>query len=158
MGAVDPLPLRERLIALLEPLITALGFELVDVEWAGGPRDGTVRVFIDLPESAQRHVGVEDCEQVSREVSALFDADDPIPGRYALEVSSPGFDRLLRKPAHFARFVGQRIKLELAVARDGRRRYTGDLLAARADGIELMVDGQKVEVPFAEIGKARLAM
>jgi ribosome maturation factor RimP len=71
-------------------------------------------------------------------------------------VSSPGFDRVLRTPAHFGRFVGSRVFVELKVPRAGRRRYTGMLLSADATGIAVDVDGQKVDVPFVEIGKARL--
>jgi ribosome maturation factor RimP len=72
-------------------------------------------------------------------------------------VSSPGFDRVLRTPPHFERFVGERVHVELKVARDGRRRYTGQLRQVAAEGIEIEVDRQMVSVPFAEIGKARLA-
>jgi ribosome maturation factor RimP len=94
---------------------------------------------------------------VSREVAALLDVDDPIPTAYTLEVSSPGFDRLLRTPAHFERFVGSRVFVELKVPRAGRRRYTGTLQAVSESGIELEVDLQKVAMLFEEIGKARLA-
>jgi len=100
---------------------------------------------------------VDDCERVSREVAALLDVDDPIPSAYTLEVSSPGFDRVLRTAAHFERFLGSRVFVELKAPRAGRRRYTGMLQAVSATGIELEVDKQKVQVPFDEIGKARLA-
>ena len=150
--------LRERLIGLLEPVLAHLGYELVDVEWHGGAREGLLRVYIDrLAGHEGGHIGVEDCERASREMSALLDVEDPIPGAYSLEVSSPGFDRVLRKPEHFGRFVGERVRLELAVAREGRRRYTGQLVSVGPAGIELEVDGMPVSVPFAEIGKARLA-
>jgi ribosome maturation factor RimP len=89
-------------------------------------------------------------------VSARLDVEDPLPGAYTLEVSSPGFDRVLRKPAHFERFVGQRVWVELQVPRDGRRRYTGTLAKVSDRGVELEVDGQTVQVAFADIGKARL--
>jgi len=145
--------LRERLIALIEPVLVRLGYELVELEYAAGRSQAVVRIFIDKPDG----ITVEDCERVSREVAALLDVDDPIPTAYTLEVSSPGFDRLLRTPAHFERFVGSRVFVELKVPRAGRRRYTGMLQAVNATGIELEVDKQKVEVPFEEIGKARLA-
>ena len=145
--------LRERLIALIEPVLVRLGYELVELEYAAGRSQAVVRLFIDLPEG----ITVEDCERVSREVAALLDVDDPIPTAYTLEVSSPGFDRVLRTAAHFERFVGSRVFVELKVPRAGRRRYTGMLQAVNAAGIELEVDKQKVEIPFDEIGKARLA-
>jgi ribosome maturation factor RimP len=145
--------LRERLIALIEPVLVRLGYELVELEYAAGRSQAVVRLFIDKPEG----ITVEDCERVSREVAALLDVDDPIPTAYTLEVSSPGFDRVLRTAAHFERFVGERVFVELKVPRAGRRRYTGTLQAVNAMGIELEVDKQKVEIPFDEIGKARLA-
>ena len=147
-----PATLRERLIALIEPLIGRLGYELVELEHTAGRGSGVVRLFIDRPEG----VGLEDCERVSREVAALLDVEDPIPTAYTLEVSSPGFDRVLRTQAHFARFLGSRVHVELAAPREGRRRYTGTLLSADDAGIALEVDGQRVPMSFAEIGKARL--
>jgi ribosome maturation factor RimP len=144
--------LRERLIALIEPLIGRLGYELVDLEQTPGRGSAVVRLFID----SSAGVGLTDCERVSREVSALLDVEDPIPTAYRLEVSSPGFDRVLRTQAHFARFVGSRIAVELAAPREGRRRYTGTLQSVDEAGIALEVDGQDVPVSFAEMGKARL--
>jgi ribosome maturation factor RimP len=149
---------RARLTALIEPVVVSLGLELVEVEWVPGRREGVLRIFVDTLAGAERHVGVDDCEKVSREVSALLDVEDPIPGAYSLEVSSPGFDRLLRTRGHYERFAGSRIKVELAAPRDGRRRYTGTLQTVSESGIELEVDGQKVSVPFAEISKSRLAI
>jgi ribosome maturation factor RimP len=145
--------LRDRLIALLEPLIEQLGFELVDVEANPGRGSGLLRIYLDSPAG----VGVDDCERVSREVSALLDVDDPMPGAFTLEVSSPGLDRILRKPAHFARFRGERVRVELTEAREGRRRYTGQLLAVGESGIEIEVDGETVAMNFAAIDRARLA-
>jgi ribosome maturation factor RimP len=145
--------LRERLIGLLEPALGRLGYELVELEYGAGHARGTLRIFIDR----EGGVGLEDCERVSREVSAQLDAADPIPGAYTLEVSSPGFDRVLRTSAHFGRFVGQRVSVELKEPRAGRRRYTGTLLAVDESGIALQVDRERVVVAFDEIGKARLA-
>lgn len=142
--------LRERLMALIEPLVIALGCELVDLEYS----PGLVRIFVDRAEG----IRVEDCERVSREVSALLDVEDPIPTAYTLEVSSPGFDRVLRTRAHFERFVGARVWIELKLAREGgRRRYTGLLAAVQAESIVLDVENQAVSVQLSEIGKAKLA-
>jgi ribosome maturation factor RimP len=145
--------LRGRLIALIEPLLERLGYELVDLEFSAGRGSSVVRVFIDRSAG----VGLEDCAQVSREVSGLFDAEDPIPSAYTLEVSSPGFDRVLRTQAHFGRFVGSRVFVELRQPRAGRRRYTGKLLSVDEAGIALEVDQEQVAMKFAEIDKARLA-
>ena len=146
-------PLREKLIFLTEPLLGQLGYELVDLEYAPGRNSAVLRLFIDRPDG----VGLDDCERVSHEVSALLDVEDPVPSAYTLEVSSPGLDRVLRIPAHFGRFIGERIWLELRLPRDGRRRYTGQLVSLDEAGIELNVDGAIVRVLFAEIGRARLA-
>jgi ribosome maturation factor RimP len=145
--------LRERLFVLVEPLLARLGFELVELEFAPGHGRALLRLFIDAPAG----VGLDDCARVSREVAALLDVEDPIPMAYTLEVSSPGFDRLLRTPAHFGRFVGARVFVELKEPRAGRRRYTGTLLTVDDEGIALEVDRERVAVRFAEIGTARLA-
>src|ERR1700689_304652 len=142
--------LRERLLALIEPVVADLGCELVDVDL----NPGLVRIFVDRAAG----VRVEDCERVSREVSALLDVEDPIPTAYTLEVSSPGFDRVLRTRAHFDRFIGARVWVELKVPREGgRRRYTGRLAAVEDEGIALSVENETVSVQFREIGKAKLA-
>ena len=145
--------LRDRLITLIEPLLVQLGYELVELEFAPARSHGSLRIFIDRPEG----IGISDCERVSREVSALMDVEDPIPTAYSLEVSSPGDDRVLRTHAHFERFKGSRVLIELVAPRDGRRRYTGVLQEVSATGVALEVDRQRVDVPFGEIAKARLA-
>lgn len=145
--------LRGRLIALIEPVLAQLGYELVELEYAAGRTSAVVRLFIDQPAG----ISVDDCERVSRDVAALLDVEDPIPTAYTLEVSSPGFDRVLRTPGHFERFVGERIYVELLAPRAGRKRYTGLLRAVSPAGIDMEVDKKAVEVAFAEIAKARLA-
>jgi ribosome maturation factor RimP len=164
--------LREQLLALTEPLVQRLGYELVDVEYSATRSEATVRVYIDWPEGkmsvkaaaagddgsrAFDGIGVEDCEQVSRELSALLDVEDPIAVPYQLEVSSPGMDRILRTPAHYRRFVGERTHVELVAPRDGRRRYTGALLRAGEEDFDVDVDGLVVTIRYAEVGKTRLA-
>jgi ribosome maturation factor RimP len=145
--------LRDRLIALTEPLLGALGYELVELELSGGRMHSTLRFFIDKAGG----VGLEDCEKVSHELSSLLDVQDPIPTAYTLEVSSPGFDRVLRTREHFERFAGERVHVELKVPREGRRRYTGTLCTVDDAGLTLEVDREAVSIPFDEIGKARLA-
>ena len=144
--------LREKLVGLVEPLLSGLGYELVDLECSGSRGSSLVRIFIDRAAG----VGIEDCELISREVSALLDVHDPVPTAYRLEVSTPGFDRVLRTPAHFARFLGAQLEVELAVPRDGRRRYTGRLLQSDASGLELAVDGAQVALAYPEVFRARL--
>lgn len=144
--------LQERLVALIEPLLARLGYELVELSVTPARGRGVLRIFIDKPEG----IGLDDCERASHEVSALLDVEDPIATAYSLEVSSPGEDRVLRTRAHFERFVGSRVFVELT-PREGRRRYTGMLRSVEGEGVALEVDRQIVNLPFREIGKARLA-
>jgi len=145
--------LHDRLIALIEPVLMISGYELVEVEFVPGAGGGTLRVYIDTPEG----IDLDDCETASHLVSELLDANDPFPGAYSLEVSSPGLDRVLRTAEHFARFLGNRVRVELQVARDGRKRYTGVLRKADGEHIEMDVDNFSVSIRLAEISRARLA-
>ncbi|HEY4647338.1 MAG TPA: ribosome maturation factor RimP [Steroidobacteraceae bacterium] len=144
--------LRDGLIHLLEPAVSGLGYELVELEFAPAGSGSLLRLYIDAPPG----ISLDDCERVSRQVSAILDTEDPIPGQYTLEVSSPGLDRVLRKPEHFRRFAGNRIRLQLEVPIEGRKRFTGTLLEARDDGIALEVDGVRRVFGYAQIHKARL--
>jgi ribosome maturation factor RimP len=143
---------REELARLLEPTIEQMGYELTDLEMKIGRRDGAVRLFIDKPEG----VGLDDCEAVSRQVSALLDVEDPVPGHYVLEVSSPGLDRKLTKPAHFRRFIGDDVRVRMRFPVAGRRKFRGKLLAANEETIEVEVDGEPHRLPMATIDTARL--
>ena len=148
------LQIRDDLLRLLEPTIEALGFELVDIEYAREGRGGVLRIFIDR--SAAGVVTVDDCATVSHAVSEVLETEDPIKGNYTLEVSSPGFDRILRKRAHFERFVGARVFAELKLPIEGRRRFAGVLKSVDDDAIVVEVDGQLHNLPLDRIQKARL--
>jgi ribosome maturation factor RimP len=149
--------MRDALMRLLEPPIEALGFDVVDIEFAQAGRGGVLRIFIDR---RARDLGlgitVDDCANVSHAVSQVLETQDPIKGHYTLEVSSPGFDRILRTRAHFERFVGARIFAELKVPIDGRRRYVGELKSIADDTIVVEVDGKVHSLPLERIQKARL--
>jgi ribosome maturation factor RimP len=146
--------MRDALMRLLEPPIEALGFELVELEFAREGRGGVLRLFIDRAGGVQ--ITVDDCATVSHAVSQVLEVEDPIKGHYTLEVSSPGFDRVLRKRAHFERFVGERIAAELKLPQDGRRRFVGVLKSIAGDAIVVEVDGQSHQLPLERIQKARL--
>jgi len=149
--------MREALLGLLESEVGALGYELVELEFHAHHGGGLLRLYIDrLDGAGQGGVTVEDCEAVSRRVSAVLDAADPIRSGYTLEVSSPGLDRPLRTRAHYERFLGSRVHVETALPRDGRRRWTGRLMALIGDVVVLEVDGAKVELGLNEIRTARL--
>jgi len=145
--------MHDRLIALFEPILAEAGYELIEVEFVAGQGGATLRIYIDGHDG----VDVDDCAAASHLLSDLLDVEDPIPGAYSLEVSSPGLDRILRKPEHFARFVDNRVKVELAVPREGRKRYTGMLRRVNGESIELDVDNFSVSIRLAEISRARLA-
>jgi ribosome maturation factor RimP len=179
--------LRGRLIALIEPLLNGLGYELIELEYVPNRGNALLRIYIDRPGAngtgsgdreendttvalneddevedggetlRESGIGIDDCERVSREVSALLDVEDPIPSAFTLEVSSPGADRVLRTRAHFDRFAGSRVFVELKVPREGRKRYTGMLTSVNDGGIELEVDRKPVSMRFDEIEIARLA-
>ena len=137
---------------MLAPTVEALGFELLGVEYAPSAGHSLLRLYID----AEKGIGIEDCEAVSREVSALLDVEDPIPGEYNLEVSSPGIDRPLFGAAQFARHLGEQAKLSLRIPQDGRRRLQGRI--ARVEGGTVVIAEDKAEYAVAEanIEKARL--
>ena len=147
--------MHDELLRLLEPRVEALGFELIEIEYAREGRGGVLRLFIDRRTEGSG-ITVDDCAQVSHAVSQVLESEDPIKGQYTLEVSSPGFDRILRTRAHFERFVGERVWVELKLPIDGRRRFVGVLKSILDDTIVVEVDGGAQSLPFDRIGKARL--
>ncbi len=143
----------EQLTELVAPAIADLGLECLGVEYSPSHGNSLVRVYIDC---ADRAVTVDDCEIVSRQVSALFDVNDPIQGRYTLEVSSPGLDRPLYTAEQFARFVGHQAKVELNLPLNGRRRFQGPILGVEGDNVRLEQDGVAVSIASGNIHKAKL--
>ena len=147
---------------LLAPTVQAIGLELLGVEYLPAPGGATLRLYIDVPAGAapvdgqERTVGIEDCEAVSREVSAQLDVADPISGHYTLEVSSPGVDRPLFDATQFARFAGETAKVALKLPQDGRRRLQGPIVSVAGNGITFDVDGKPFVVAVDNIEKARL--
>ena len=137
---------------LLEPVVTGLGYELVEIEYQPNPKHGVLRIFIDQPDGIQ----LDDCQEVSNQVSALLDVEDPIPGHYNLEVSSPGLDRPLNKVEDFERFTGEMVKIKTGMAIDGQRNFKGLLRGIEGDDITIEFDGKQVSLPLASIEKARL--
>lgn len=143
---------RTELQDLLEPGAGALGFEVLAVEMTGGPGQSVVRVYIDGPDG----VTVDDCARASHQFSAILDVEDPIPGQYTLEVSSPGLDRPLTRVKHFQAVVGQQVRVTTDVAVEGRRRFRGRLQEADSERLEMTVDGETYRIPLSRVAKARL--
>ncbi|MBN2800683.1 MAG: ribosome maturation factor RimP [Deltaproteobacteria bacterium] len=138
---------------LIEATVERMGFELVAVEWLGGPQGGTLRVSIDGPEG----VSAGDCADVTHHISPLLDEADPISGAYRLEVSSPGMERPLQRMADFQRFAGYRAKIRL-VPGPPRRRYTGTLKGVEGDEVRIEVDGEEFSLMLEDIEQARLVL
>lgn len=149
MRKID-LVLYERLVTL----IGSMGYELVGCEML--PQGGQLlfRIYIDSPQG----VTVEACSQVSRQVSAMMDVEDPFQGRYTLEVSSPGIDRPLFELDHYRKYIGKRVKIRLYTPIDQRRQFKGLLQRVEGDDIYIVVDTseQEVRLPFSAIEKANL--
>jgi ribosome maturation factor RimP len=139
--------------ALLVPTVASMQLELLGVEFAQAGAHALLRLYIDAP---GRTVMIEDCEAVSREVSAVLDVNDPIASRYTLEVSSPGIDRPLFTVAQFGRYVGESVKLNLQIPLNGRRRLQGVIVGVEDEDIVLRVENADVKVQHANIEKARL--
>ena len=142
----------DEFVKLLEPAVERLGYELADLEVRLGGKGGLIRVFIDKPEG----IDLEDCEKVSLAVSALLDVEDPAPGNYNLEVSSPGLDRKLTKVEHFQRFAGETVKVQMRFPIEGRRRFRGTLVSSDEEHILVEVDGESLSLPLKTIDTARL--
>ncbi|HEY0335517.1 MAG TPA: ribosome maturation factor RimP [Stenotrophomonas sp.] len=145
---------------LLGPTVEALGLELLGAEYLPAPGSSTLRLYIDVPmaEQPERMVNIDDCERVSREVSAQLDVEDPITGNYTLEVSSPGVDRPLFTLAQFTRHVGESAKVVLKLPQQNRRRLQGAIVAVDETTGEIVfqVDGAPFGVSFDNIDKARI--
>jgi len=145
--------LKDELAGLLRPVVEAVGCDLWEIEYVPGRGNGLLRLYIDAPQG----ITVDDCERVSRAVSEVLDEADPIPGHYTLEVSSPGLERPLRTAGQFARYVGEKVFVEMVHPVHERRRFKGPLLAAGDETIEVDVDGQRCVLPLNGIRKAHLA-
>jgi len=140
--------------SLIEPIVEGLGYEVVDIEFRPHPRDGLLRIYIDHENGIQLH----DCTAVSRQISAMLDVEDPIPGQFNLEVSSPGLDRPLRKAEDFEKFAGERVKIKLGMPTlEGQRNFTGKLLGLKDNEVMIEVDGETHYLPLGGIEKAHLA-
>ncbi|MFA9421452.1 MAG: ribosome maturation factor RimP [Gammaproteobacteria bacterium] len=141
------------LSALFEPVIQSMGYELVGVEFQGSVQHGTLRVYIDH----ENGIGVDDCAVISQQISAILDVEEPIQQAYDLEVSSPGLDRPLFKPADYELFTDRLVKIKMAVPVDGRRNFKGVIQGVKQSKIvQVMVDNESYELLISDIAKANL--
>ena len=141
------------LTALFEPVVESMGYELVGVDFHGSEHHGVLRVYIDSSDG----ITVDDCAAVSHQLSAVLDVEDPIAQAYDLEVSSPGINRPLFKQSDYARFSGEKAKIKLAVALNGRRNFSGVLVGIdETDHVLIDVDNEIFKLPLHNIAKANL--
>ena len=138
---------------LIEPIVTGHGLELVDVEQHQGRAPWRVRVIVDTPAGDGR-VEIGRCAEVSREIGVNLDAADAIPVAYTLEVSSPGFDRVLAREKDFERALGSEVQIETRGPVAGRRRFKGTLTAFEGGEASVAVDGRDFRIAFADVARA----
>ncbi|WP_110597717.1 MULTISPECIES: ribosome maturation factor RimP [Salinicola] len=140
------------LYAIIEPVVTAMGFELWGLDYLAQGKHSKLMIYIDSPDG----ISVDDCASVSRQVSGVLDVEDPISSNYSLEVSSPGLDRPLYTLDHFSRFSGHVVQLKLRTAFDGRRKFQGRLAGIDGDEVLLHIDGEEYCFPIESIDQARV--
>jgi ribosome maturation factor RimP len=151
-GSRKALEKSEQLGAILRPVVESLGFELWGLEYHSGSKPVLLRVYIDHPDG----ITVDDCGDVSEQVGAVLDVEEPIRGDYTLEVSSPGIERPLFTAEQYRQYLGSDVKVRLAWPEHGRRNYRGRLLSVSENGIEVEVEGESFALPFGAIARARL--
>jgi len=143
----------EQIAELIAPTVEALGLELWGIELQQQGKYSLLRIYIENREDG---VGIEDCEKVSRQVSALLDVEDPISGEYTLEVSSPGMDRPLFSAEQFGLYVGETVNIRLRTAMQGRRKFKGVIERVNEGVVDLLVDGESVAIQLTDIDKANI--
>ncbi|TQP25635.1 ribosome maturation factor RimP [Vibrio cholerae] len=144
--------LERQLTEMLEAPVVAAGYELVGLEFVRAGQHSTLRIFIDH----ENGITVEDCAEVSRQVSAVLDVEDPISVVYNLEVSSPGLERPLFKAAHYEQFIGHEVSIVLKMAVGNRRKWKGVIQSIDGETVAVMVDGQEELFALSNISKANL--
>ncbi len=137
---------------LIEPVVTALDCDLWGIEYNSQGRHTMVRIYIDGPNG----VNIDDCANVSRQLSSVFDVEDPITGEYNLEVSSPGMDRPLFTLEQYGQFIGEQLQVRLRTAFEGRRKFSGQLTGVEGEDVVLVVDEHEYLLPFDSIDKANI--
>ncbi len=143
----------QNLTELFEPVVESMGYELVGIEFHSSEHHGVLRLYIDQ----ENGITVDDCANVSRQISAVIDVEDPIAMAFDLEVSSPGIDRPLFKLGDFEKYRGEKAKIKLGVALNGRKNFSGILKGIDDERhVIIDVDNEIFELPHQDIAKARL--
>lgn len=142
----------QKLTDMLRPAVEETGKELLGVEFISAGNNSVLRLFIDH----ENGINVDDCAEVSRQVGAILDVEDPISSEYNLEVSSPGVDKPLFEMAHFKTVIGEIVNVKLSMPLNGRRKFKGTLVAIENDTLIVNVDGNDYELAFSNVDKANL--
>ncbi|NTU88576.1 MAG: ribosome maturation factor RimP [Actinobacteria bacterium] len=143
--------MKQILIDALEPIAEENGLELVAIELVGSKKAPTIRVYLDGPDG----ISFDQVMSANSWIEAYFEKEDPFPGAYILEVSSPGIDRILRKRRDFERFIGETVAITSS-GTQGNKKWTGTLLGMRDDMVVVGIDGHEEEIEFADIVKANV--
>lgn len=149
-------PIQEQIAPIIESSMQAMGYRLVRVQWQGSDKRKVLQIMAEPQED--RDMTVEDCTEISHMVSALLDVEDPIESAYELEVSSPGIDRPLMSAEDFQAYQGHEVKIEMAVAQAGRRRYRGNIDVVTEGLLSLVNGGEHFELPIADMASAKLVL
>lgn len=149
-------PVERQVMETIAPSLEAMGYTLVRVKQFARPRGSTLQIMAERKDAAA--MTVEDCEAISRQISALLDVADPIRGAYDLEVSSPGIDRPLVKAEDFLRYAGFETKIETGHPIEGRKRFRGELKGLEGDEVVIQVDNAEYRIPFLAIEEAKLVL
>lgn len=146
--------MQNELIQLLSPTVNDMGYELWGCEYLSQGKHSLLRIYIDKPDG----IGIEDCQEVSKQISALLDVEDPIPGNYSLEISSPGIPRPLFHHEQFNRYIGQDVHVKTFKPVNGKRKLLGTIVSANENTLMLDINNEHHELLFSNIVKANLTV
>lgn len=145
-------PLENRLYTIVEPVLKDMGFTLVLLEF----KSGVLQILAENPVNG--NLSLDDCTAINKAISPLLEVEDPIPGAYTLEISSPGIDRPLLSSADFVKYAGFEAKVELDSPLEGQKRFRGKIIGADSEFAALIVDGVEHRLELANMKKARLVL
>jgi ribosome maturation factor RimP len=142
----------DQLTEMLRPAVEETGKKLLGIEFISAGKHSILRIYIEH----ENGINVDDCAEVSHQVSAILDVEDPISTEYSLEVSSPGLDRPLFTKSHYEEIIGETVNIKLSIPLNGRRKFKGELAAIEGDDIIVVVDGEDYRLNINNIEKANL--
>ncbi|KGP64354.1 ribosome maturation protein RimP [Legionella norrlandica] len=146
--------IKDELVQLLEPIINSMGYELWGCEYLSQGKHSLLRIYIDKPDG----IGIDDCQEVSKHVSSLLDVEDPIPGHYSLEISSPGIPRPLFSIWQYQRYIGHEIQVKTFKPVSGKRKLSGTIVSASENAVVLDINNEHQEILLSNIVKANLTV